>query len=112
MKKHKDKAAPVLVVLVLLVFWEAVVRINQIPLYVLPAPTSVLSAVVTEWPNLLRHGLITVAEALGGMAISLAVALLTGILMDRFPLVKRCIYPLLIVTQTVPMLVLATILII
>ena len=89
MKKHKDKAAPVLVVLVLLVFWEAVVRINQIPLYVLPAPTSVLSAVVTEWPNLLRHGLITVAEALGGMAISLAVALLTGILMDRFPLVKR-----------------------
>lgn len=112
MKKHKDKAAPVLVVLVLLVFWEAVVRINQIPLYVLPAPTSVLSAVVTEWPNLLRHGLITVAEALGGMAISLAVALLTGILMDRFPLVKRCIYPLLIVTQTVPMLVLAPILII
>ena len=42
MKKKLFQAAPVLVVAVLLVFWEAVVQITQIPLYVLPAPSDML----------------------------------------------------------------------
>ena len=54
----------------------------------------------------------TVLEALAGILISLILALALGILMDRFPAVQRGIYPLLVVTQTVPMIVLAPILII
>ncbi len=111
-KKYTDKAAPVILIVALLILWEAVVRINQIPLYVLPSPSSVCVAVVTEWKNLLNHGLVTVGEALAGMGISFVVSIVVGILMDRFPTVKKCIYPLLIVTQTVPMIVLAPILII
>ncbi len=112
LKNRTDKAAPVLLILLLLVLWEAIVRINQIPLYVLPTPSSVLLAVVTEWRNLINHGLVTVGEALAGMGISFVISVAVGILMDRFPTVKKCIYPLLIVTQTVPMIVLAPILII
>ena len=55
---------------------------------------------------------VTVLEALAGILISLILALALGILMDRFPAVQRGIYPLLVVTQTVPMIVLAPILII
>ena len=111
-KSSTNKAAPVILIVVLLILWEAIVRINQIPLYILPSPSSVFVAVFTEWKNLLNHGLVTVGEAFAGMGISFVVSIVIGILMDRFPTVKKCIYPLLIVTQTVPMIVLAPILII
>lgn len=51
-------------------------------------------------------------EALVGMGISFFVGILTGIVMDAMPLVRRCIYPILVVTQTVPVIVLAPIFII
>ena len=112
MKKKLFQAAPVLVVAVLLIFWEAVVQIAQIPLYVLPAPSDMLKTFVTEFPVLAGHAGITVMEAFVGMGISFVVGVLIGILMDALPLVRRCIYPILVVTQTVPVIVLAPIFII
>ena len=46
------------------------------------------------------------------MGISLVLALVLGVLMDAFPTFKRCVYPILVITQTVPMIVLAPIFII
>ena len=89
MKKKLFQAAPVLVVAVLLIFWEAVVQIAQIPLYVLPAPSDMLKTFVTEFPVLAGHAGITVMEAFVGMGISFVVGVLIGILMDALPLVRR-----------------------
>lgn len=58
------------------------------------------------------HGGITVMEALVGMGISFVVGILMGILIDAMPAFKKCIYPILVVTQTVPVIVLAPIFII
>lgn len=112
MKDYTKTIIPALLTGALLLLWEAVVRIQEIPLYVLPAPTDVVQSVAAEWPNLLHHGAVTVAEALAGMGISLLLAVVLGILMDRFQPVKQTLYPLLVATQTVPMIVLAPILII
>lgn len=112
MNRWKNKAAPVLLIAALLVCWEAVVRIREIPLYVLPAPSQVVEALIANRGTLAAHGAVTVAEALAGMAIALLLALVIGIAMDAFPAVKSGVYPVLVVTQTVPMIVLAPILII
>ena len=112
MNRWKNKAAPVLLIAALLVCWEAVVRIREIPLYVLPAPSQVVEALIANRGILAAHGAVTVAEALAGMAIALLLALVIGIAMDAFPAVKSGVYPVLVVTQTVPMIVLAPILII
>ncbi len=112
MEKWKKWAVPAGLLLLLLVFWEAAVRINRIPLYVLPAPSQVLRSLAEEGATLAGHARVTVGEALAGMAIALALALILGVAMDAFPAVKRGIYPVLVVTQTVPMIVLAPILII
>lgn len=112
MEKYQKRAVPFIVAAVLLALWEAVVRVNQIPLYVLPAPSEVLVTLFQERTILLGHMWVTVAEAMAGMAIALGLALVLGVVMDMFPAVKRGIYPLLVVTQTVPMIVLAPILII
>ena len=112
MKKHLLKLAPVMVVAVLLIIWELVVQLLDIPLYVLPAPSDMLKTFVTELPILAGNAGVTVMEALVGMGISFFVGILTGIVMDAMPLVRRCIYPILVVTQTVPVIVLAPIFII
>jgi ABC-type nitrate/sulfonate/bicarbonate transport system permease component len=95
-----------------MLIWEAVVRIWNIPLYVLPAPSAMLKTFCTEFQTLCMHAWITVMEALAGMAISFLIAILIGILIDALPLFRRCIYPILVVTQTIPAIVLAPIFII
>lgn len=112
MNSYRDSLVPASFIAALLLFWEAVVRLFHIPLYVLPSPIQVLTALGAERQTLSGHALVTVTEALCGIAISLVLALLLGILMDSFPLIKKGIYPILVVTQTVPMIVLAPILII
>lgn len=110
--KKMIRAAPVLVILILLGIWELAVRLAQIPLYVLPSPSAVIRTLAEELPTLMGHTGITVLEALAGMGISFVVGIIIGILIDAMPLFKSCIYPILVVTQTVPVIVLAPIFII
>ena len=112
MRKILRKISPILVILGLLIIWELVVRIAGIPSYVLPAPTKIIQALCADIKTILKHSLVTVLEALIGMAISFVVAVIFGIIMDALPAFKRCIYPILVVTQTVPIIVLAPILVI
>jgi ABC-type nitrate/sulfonate/bicarbonate transport system permease component len=72
----------------------------------------VAAALIQERGILASHGLVTVSEALTGIAISLVFAVILGVVMDCFPLARRGIYPILVATQTVPMIVMAPILII
>ena len=112
MNKQNQPLFPALVLLALLLVWEGAVRLFQLPLYVLPAPTRVLKTLFAEAPTLAGHAGVTVTEAAIGIAISLLLALALGIVMDCFPLLRRGLYPILVVTQTVPMIVLAPIFII
>lgn len=106
------KSLPAVLICALLLLWEACVRMLHIPLYVLPAPTQVIAALIGDAPTLAHHAWISLSEALLGMGISLALSLVLGVLMDAFPTFKRCVYPILVITQTVPMIVLAPIFII
>lgn len=112
MKKHGQTLIPLLFILVLLAVWEGAVRIFQIPLYVLPSPVQVVKTLFAESGTLAGHAAVTVMEAAAGIAISFLLAVFLGIFMDCFPLLRQGIYPILVVTQTVPMIVLAPILII
>lgn len=112
MKKKREKLAPTAVILSLLLLWELLVQRLDIPLYVLPAPSDMMKAFAMEFQALAGHGLVTMAEALAGLAISCVLGIIIGILMDALPTFKKCIYPILVVTQTVPTIVLAPIFII
>lgn len=112
MKQTYRKLIPASFILILLLIWEGAVRLFSIPLYVLPSPVQVIRTLFSELPTLYAHGQVTVLEALIGISISLILALFLGILMDCFPLIRQGLYPILVVTQTVPMIVLAPIFII
>lgn len=112
MKRYQQQLIPAAFILTLLVIWEAVVRIFHIPLYVLPSPVQVVQTLAAEAGTLWGHALITTMEAVVGIVIALVLATILGVAMDRFPVVRQGLYPVLVVTQTVPMIVLAPILII
>jgi ABC-type nitrate/sulfonate/bicarbonate transport system permease component len=103
---------PTLTMLGLLLLWAACVRAFQVPAYVLPPPADVIRALASDFPALLPHVAVTAAEAFVGMGIALLAAFALGILIDWFPAVRACIYPILVVTQTVPVIVLAPLFII
>lgn len=112
MKKTRRRTVyPAAALIALLLLWEMLVRALEIPSYVLPSPTSVLAALWNDRAALAGHAGVTVLEAVGGMGISLLCALILGVLMDLNAGVRACVYPILVVTQTVPMIVLSPILI-
>ena len=108
----KKKSVPIIFMFTLVLIWELIVRVFDLPMYILPAPSAVIKTLIAELPVLYSHVGITVLEALLGISISLVLALILGIIMDCFPVVRHAIYPLLVVTQTVPMIVLAPLFII
>lgn len=105
--KNRAIWTPVLVAIGVIVLWEVCVRIFDVPLYILPAPTKILEALAENRSELAMHTLVTLEEAVIGLVIALAFAMLTAILMDLSKTFRHSVYPHLVVTQTVPVMVLA-----
>lgn len=98
---------PVLVAICAIALWEGAVRLFDVPLYILPAPTKILEALIENRSDLFMHTLVTLEEAVVGLVIALVLAMFTAILMDLSKTFRNSVYPHLVVTQTVPVMVLA-----
>ena len=102
-----------IVLLVLLVAaWEAWVRGRGIPDYLLPAPSDVGRALWQERADLASQALITARTMLAGYALALAAGLGAAIAMHRWQTLRRAAYPLLVASQSVPVVALAPLLVI
>ena len=102
MKKRHNWLLPLLTAVITLGIWEGAVRLFDISLYILPAPSDVLMAVIENFSELMYHASVTLSEALIGLGLSALLAIILAILMDLSRTFKRCIFPHLVVTQTVP----------
>lgn len=102
----KDYKIIFFILIIILAVWELGVRFLNISLYVLPAPSAIVSAMGTEASALWKHSLVTLYEAIVGLGIATISAIAIAIMMDCAPAFKVGIYPYLIVTQTVPVMVL------
>lgn len=92
--------------------WEAVVAIFRVPPWLLPAPSRILLEIVVQRQPLLAHSVWTLYEALVGLALAVAFGVVLGALVHQIRVLRRSIYPLLVVSQTVPLIVLAPLLVI
>ncbi len=77
----------------------------------LPAPTRILSALWDQRDAAVHHTLVTLGETVVGFGASLALATGAAVVMDLVPAVRRALYPLLVGSQAVPILVVAPILV-
>ena len=107
----KAKGPSVAAVAGLLVVWQLVCTIGLVPSYMLPSPLQVVQAFVSEIPALWENSIITLQEAFIGLILGVSVGFLAAVLMDAFEVLYKAFYPLLILTQTIPSVAIAPLLV-
>lgn len=103
--------APALTAAALVALWQAVCSFGVVPSYLLPSPIDVVVALVADLPLLAGHAATTLAEAGLGLAVGVAVGFAVAVLMDRFDAVYRALDPLITVSQTIPTVAIAPLLV-
>ncbi|HEV8436489.1 MAG TPA: ABC transporter permease [Methylomirabilota bacterium] len=105
-----DYVIPAATLLVTLLAWEAVSRALRIPRFIMPAPSAILGE-GWEWRyRFIEHSWVTLYETLGGFALSIAVGVPLAVLIVYSPALKSALYPLIVLTQSVPKIAIAPVL--
>jgi NitT/TauT family transport system permease protein len=105
-----DYAVPAVTLAGVLVMWEAATRIFRIPNFIVPAPSAILSE-GWEWRyRFLGHAWVTLYETLGGFALSMLVGVPLAVLIVYSPVLRRALYPLIVLLQSVPKIAIAPVL--
>ncbi len=113
-KKYQNiigKIAPIVSLLVLSALWLFVSEGEIIPSYMLPSPVDVVRAFIADFSVLMSHAFVTVQEALYGLAIGTGLGFVIAVLMDRFDFLYKALYPVLVITQTIPTIAIAPLLV-
>ena len=109
MAKRNWQSLVLLAALILL--WQGLSASGLIPGYMLPGPLRVLAAFAADFPLLMRHLGRTLLEAFFGLALAVAASFALALLMDANRFLKRSVMPLLLLTQTMPTIAIAPLLI-
>lgn len=91
----------------LLLAWEAYVRLSGVNPVLLPGPIRVLEQLWAFRDDAVRHALPTLLETVLGFAISVGLAIGVAAAMDRAVLVRRAVEPVLVISQTIPIVAIA-----
>jgi ABC-type nitrate/sulfonate/bicarbonate transport system permease component len=96
----------------LLAIWELAVRANLSLAQFLPAPDSIMRALADNWALIYDNALPTLMETVLGLLVATLLGLALAVLLDLSVWSRRAIYPLLIVSQTIPIVALAPLMLI
>ena len=112
-KKNSAKEIwiPITAILIFILTWQLICVLGWVPGFMLPSPVDVGKAFVTDFPLLMHHAGITLLEAFIGLVMGVFLGFLCAALMDTFPVVKSALYPILVLTQTIPPVAIAPLLI-
>lgn len=102
---------PTALLLLLLLFWYLVTKIGLVPGFLLPSPSEVMQAFITSFSDLMQHAGVSLTEAGAGLSISIILAFVIALLMDRFEMMYKALHPILVITQTIPTVALAPLLV-
>ena len=97
-------------ILIAAAIWQAVVWLTALPPYLLPGPARVAETLIAARVQMGRAALHTAGEALAGLALGAALGIAFALAMAAWQALGRALAPVLIVSQTIPIFVLAPIL--
>ena len=96
---------------VILILWQTVCSVGLVDEFLLPSPVQVVKAFVEEFPLLMEHSFVTLTEALFGLILGIFLGFFVAVFTDQFePFYKAC-YPLMILSQTIPTVAIAPLLV-
>lgn len=102
---------PAATVVLMLLAWELVVRFGVVPNFLLPSPTQVAAALISDAGLLAAHAGTTILESLLGLVIGIVVGFVAAVLMDRFETIYLALDPLITISQTIPTVAIAPLLV-
>jgi NitT/TauT family transport system permease protein len=109
---------PLKIVLPLVVFaaaiaaWEAIVRIEGVPPYILPAPSLIARTLVADWSLLSASLLTTLGTTLAGLVLAVLGGVVLAVLLSLSRIVEYSLYPFAVVLQVTPVIAIAPLLLI
>ncbi len=107
----RNKLLPIGTFCLILLIWWILSATGLVPSYMLPSPLKVGAAFINDFPNLMVHALVSIQEAIYGLIIGVVLAFVIATLMDRYETIEKAILPLLVVTQTIPTIAIAPLLV-
>ncbi len=103
---------PLGLIALMLLAWEIWVRVRDTPAWYLPAPSAVWNALLDNWSSIRADAWVTLQEVVVGFAAAVLVAVPVAIAIQRFLVIERALYPIVVATQAIPLVALAPLLLI
>lgn len=105
-----DKLVGVGIVLGAMAIWETAVFLTKTPAYLMPAPSAIVRYLLGHWWSLWGAGLVTLAEALGGLLLGTAVGIVLAVLINFWQRLEQGIMSLALLIKSTPIIAIAPIL--
>src|SRR5262249_11537322 len=103
---------PTAVGLAALAMWEAVVRVQQIPIYILPGPWLILKTLMKDWGTLYPSLLVTLAIAGAALLVATVAGVAIAILFTQSRWIELSLFPYAVILQVTPIVAIAPLIII
>jgi ABC-type nitrate/sulfonate/bicarbonate transport system permease component len=106
-----SKILPATAIILILGVWQLASTTGMVSKFLLPAPSDVVLAFINDFPLLMSNARVTLAEAFAGLFLGVLIGFIMAVLMDRFPHLYQAFYPLIVLTQTIPTVAIAPLLV-
>lgn len=106
-KVLRNAGVPLLSLALLFALWEAVVVVFHVAPYVAPRPWAAILSVTQNWSLLWPLVLGTLRETVYGFVAGALLGVGLGVIMAKVPVLQRSLYPVLVLSQAVPIIALA-----
>lgn len=106
-----DVAGPLVALAVLIGIWQIIAVARVFPSYVFASPTSVADYIPHDLPKLLGATAVTLKQMGLGYLLALAGGVVLGVLITQIKILEKSLLPLLIVTQVIPSVAIAPMLV-
>lgn len=106
-----NKIWSVSAIAVILVIWQLICSFGLVESFLLPSPIQVGTTLITEFPALMGHAAVTLSEALIGLLLGIVLGFAVAVVMDHYDALYKAFYPLIVITQTVPTVAIAPLLV-
>lgn len=103
----EDKVYPSIFVITLILIWHVSVTLQWVDSYILPYPIEVIKTLFRIRNDLLSHLLVTMQEAFYGLIIAVVFSIVIAFVMDSVLIIKKALFPVLLISQMVPVILLA-----
>ena len=98
-------------IVVILLLWQMICSLGVVDSFMLPSPIQVIQAFIQEFPTLMEHSIVTLTEAFLGLGLGILLGFFMAVFMDQFEILYKAFYPIIVLTQTIPTVAIAPLLV-